>query len=387
MTDSALPVTEQAVSRFATDYLESLGATIHKDERRWTISMPANPATELSFDDTVVNVVADPAEVDDDTVALAPGSDLFERIVDDAANRGPLGSITLTGGDIEFDTPDWVASDSVEVTNQQFTPYYDRTALCVLFHVGVETVSEYQREMLRAGAVDLTDHEPRPQLAESYLELTEQSRSSLSGGSCEPSDSELIEAITACRETIMAKLHPEIQEIREKATRTATAEIEEYREYLQQRQEELKNEKQKLAERIDELSEATESTSKRTERLERLRKRKELRSELTDLRDELDDVRDSLNRGMPEKRTAVRDRHALTVQVRPVTSTVITYERGDMDVSIQSDSGSATLTFDYAVGVGTLNQPTCEQCGNPLDIDNLAVISNSVVAGQNCCGE
>lgn len=386
MTDLALPVTEQAVSRFVTDYPESLGATINKDERRWTISMPANPATELSFDDTVVNLAADPAEVDDDTVALAPGSDLFERIVDDAVNREPLGSATLTGDDVEFDSPNWVASDSVEVTNQQFTPYYDRNALCVLFHVGVETVSEYQREMIRPGAVDLTDHEQRPQLAHSYLELTEQSGSALSGGSCEPSDSEFTEALTACREMVTTKLDPEIQEIREKATRTATAEIEEYRQYLQQRQEELKNEKQKLAEQIDELSKATESTSERTERLKRLRKRKELRSDLTDLRDELDEVRDRLNRGMPKKCTAVRDRHALTVRVRPVTSTVITYERGDMEFSIQTDSRSATLTCDYAVGIGTLSQPTCEQCGTALDSQNLAVISNSVVTGQQCCG-
>lgn len=386
MTDSALPVTERAVSRFVTDYLQSLGATIHKDERRWTISMPATAATELSLDNTVVSVVANPEEADDDAVALAPGSDLFERIVDDAVKRAPLGGVTLTGDNVEFDTPDWVGSESIEVANQRFTPYYDRNAVCVLFYVGVETVSEYQREMLRAGAVDLTDHKLRPRLAQSYLELTEQSRSNMSGSSREASDSELTEAITACREMVMTKLDPKIQKIREEATHAATVEIEEYRQYLRQRREELQTEEQRLADRIDELSDAIESTSERTERLERLRNRKQLRSDLTDLRDELDGVRDSLERDVPEKRTAVRDRHALNIRVRPVTATVITYERGDMEFSIQADGCSTTLTCDYAAGVGTLSRPTCDQCGTGLDAQNIVVISNSVVTGQQCCG-
>lgn len=385
MTDTALPVTERAVSEFVTDYLTSLGATIDKDERRWTVSLPDTPATELSFDDTVVHIVSDTEEADEDAVALAPGSDLFERIVDDAVSRAPIGSVALTGDDVEFDTPDWVASDSVEVTNQRFTAYYDRTALCVMFHVGIETVSEFQRETLRAGAVDSADHKPRPQLAQTYVELAEHGEPAPSETNRRLSDSELTEAIGACREMVGIELESEIQEIREKATRTATVEIEEYRQYLRQRQEELNEETQRLTARIDELSEAIDSTSARAERLEHLRKRKELRSDLTDLRNELDGVRDSLNQGMPEKRTEVRDRHSLTVRIRPVTATMITYERGDMDISLRADGSSATLTYDYAVGVGALSQPTCDRCGTALDSENPAVISSSAVTGQQCC--
>ena len=239
--------------------------------------------------------------------------------------------------------------------------------------------------MLRAGAVDLTDSEPRPELAQSYLELTEKSGSALAGGTRKLSDSELSEAITACRNTVRTEIDSEIQEIREKATRAATVEIEEYRQYLNQRQEELRNKKQTLAERIDVLSEDIENTSERTERLEHLRKRKNLRSDLTDLRDELDGIRDSLDQDMPKKRAAVRDRHALTVRIRPVTGSVITYERGDMNLSVQADSQSTTLTCDYAVGVGTLSQPTCDQCETGLDAQNPAVMSDSMVTGYQCC--
>jgi hypothetical protein len=385
MTDATLPVTERTISEFVTDYLESLGATIQKDERRWTISMPDALQTGFSLDDTVVHLVTDPEEVDDDAVALAPGSDLFERIIDDAVDRAPLGSVTLTGDDVNFDTPDWVGSDSVEVTGQRFTPYYDRNALCVLFHIGIETVSEYQREALRAGAVDLADHEPRPRLAETYLELGEHGGPPLSEADCTLNSSELAEAVDVCRDVIQSELDPEIRGIREKATRRATAEIEEYRQYLQQRQDELRDEKGRLTDRIDELSEAIDTASERTERLEYLRKRKQLRNDLTELRDELDDVRASLSQGMPEKRTEVRDRHALTVRIRPVTATVISYERGDLDISLQSGANSATVTCDYAVGVGALTQPSCDQCGTAVDSQNPVAISNSLVIGRQCC--
>lgn len=387
MTDPALPVTERAVDEFVTDYLESLGATIRKEGRRWTVSTPDESATELSLNDTVIHLTADSEEADDDAVPLAPGSDLFERLVDDATERAPLGSVSLTGDDVEFDTPDWVRGDAIEVTDQQFTPYYDRNALCVLFHVGIETVSEYQRDLLRAVAVDLADHEPRPKLAQTCLDLSERNGTSLAETGHTIASDEVAKAISACREIVENAIDPEVREVRKKATRAATVEIEEYRKYLRQQRDELEDETQRLADRVDELSATIDTASEREERLERLRKRKEFRNELADLRDELDEVRDSLEQDLPEKRAAIRDRHALTVRIQPVTATVITYERGDLDISVRDGSRSATLTSDYAVGVGTLNQPTCEQCGAILDAQNPIVLSDTMSIGRQCCDE
>ena len=358
MTDAALPVTERAVEEFVTDYLESLGATIRKEGRRWTVSIPDESATELSLNETVIHLTADSEEADDDAVPLAPGSGLFEQLVNDATERAPLGSVALTGDDIEFDTPDWAASDSVEITGQEFTPYYDRDALCVLFHVGIETVSEYQRDLLRSVAVDLTDYEPRPRLAQTCLNLSEQSGAPPFETGHTIGDNEIVKAMSACREVVEGAIDPEVREVRQKATRAATVEIEEHRQYLRQQRDELKDETKRLADRVDELSGTIDAASERQERLERLRKRKEFRSELAELRDKLDDVRDSLDRDLPEKRGAIRDRHALTVRIRPVTATAVTYERGDLDISVRDGSCSATLTCDYAGAVRVGNQPT-----------------------------
>lgn len=387
MTDAALPVTERAVDEFVTDYLKLLGATIRKEGQRWTVSIPDESTTELSLNDTVIHLAADSEEADDDAVSLAPGSDLFERLLDDATERAPLGSVALTSDNIEFDTPDWVASDSVEVTDQQFTPYYDRNAVCVLFHVGIETVSEYQRDLLRSIAVDLTDHEPRPQLAQTCLSLSEWKGTPPPETDHTIGNDEIVKTISACREIVEGAIDSEVREVREKATRAATVEIEEYQQYLRQRRDELEDETERLADRVDELSATIDAASEREERLERLRKRKEFRSELADLRDEFDEVRDNLARDLPEKRAAIRDRHALTVRIWPVTATVITYERGDLGVSVRDGSRSATLTCDYAVGVGVLNQPTCEQCGAILDAQNPIVLSDTMGIGRQCCDE
>jgi hypothetical protein len=142
-----------------------------------------------------------------------------------------------------------------------------------------------------------------------------------------------------------------------------------------------------LVDRVEELSATIDAASERQERLKALRRRKQFRNELTDTREELDKVRNRLDQGLPEKRAAIRDRHALTVRITPVTATIINYERGDIDVSVQYDSYSTTITCDYAVGAGILNQPTCERCQTVLDSKNPIVVPDTMIIGQQCCGE
>ena len=386
MTDAALPVTERAVERVVTDYLESLGASVQKQGRQWMVSMPADAPTDLDIDGETLDLAANPDEVSGDATPLAPGSDLFERLVDEATECAPVGAVTLTGDDIDLDAHNWIAPD-VKITSQRFTPYYDRHALCVLFHVGVETVSEYQRETLRAVAVDLADYQARPAIARTCLDLTADGTPGLDAGGRSLSRDEFTDALAACRSTVEDSIDSTIRETRERATRAATVEIEEYRQYLRQRRDELAAEEQRLSDRIDDLSEAIDSASGRDDRVEGLRERKRLRNELTELRGELEEIRSDLDRGVPEKRDAVRDRHALTVRIQPVTATVVTYERGDLDIAVRSGESSATLTCDYAVGAGVLERPICETCERILDAENRAVPMASAVVGTQCCAD
>jgi hypothetical protein len=84
MTDAALPVTERAVERITEAYLASLGAEIEKDGRRWTVRIPDDADTELQLNDAILEIASDPTAVDDGALAVAPGSEFVDRLLEEA---------------------------------------------------------------------------------------------------------------------------------------------------------------------------------------------------------------------------------------------------------------------------------------------------------------
>jgi predicted RNase H-like nuclease (RuvC/YqgF family) len=149
----------------------------------------------------------------------------------------------------------------------------------------------------------------------------------------------------------------------------------------------LSDEIDNLSDRIEEVNETIETASEQQERVEGLRKRKELQSELDDLRSEHDELSSQIEAGFPGKRREIRERHALTVRIRPVAATAISYERGDLELTLQSNSRALSRTYGYAVGVGVMEDADCEQCGEPLTAENPLTITGSRTIGASCCGE
>jgi len=182
MTDAAMPVTGRAIKQFTESYLTSLGAEISKDGHRWTVTLPEEVSTDLELDGKILEFTDDPNDVGDEVHAISPESPFVERMLDESADRTPVGSLALTTDQVDIDLPTWLTDSSVDIVDKTFTPYYDRQAVCALFHVGIETVSEYQREELHAVAIDLNDHDERPRLADTYLELTNNERPELDEG-------------------------------------------------------------------------------------------------------------------------------------------------------------------------------------------------------------
>jgi Skp family chaperone for outer membrane proteins len=386
MTDAALPVTERAVERFTDAYLTSLGADITKDGRRWSVTLPDSADTELELDGGILEIVEDPSVVGEDVLAIAPESPFVERLLNEAAKRTPIGSLTLTGDQTEVRLPPWITAGSVEAAHQAFTPYYDRRALCALFHVGIETVSEYQQEELYAVAIDLNDAEERPRLAETYLELTDSDRRELTEGDIVTSEI-ITDAIETAQDTVEGKLTSTVREIREGATRAAEVELDEYRQFVRQRRDELTHEIDRLTTRIEDATETIDAASKRDARVEALRERKNLQAELDDLRAEQETLTSQLETGFPEKRREIRERHALTVRIRPVTATAVSYERGDLELTLQDGSDTITRSFGYAVGTGVIEEETCERCGSQLTEKNPLSLKRNQITGAACCDE
>jgi hypothetical protein len=385
MTDAAIPVTERAVERFVETYLSSLGATIQTDANQWRVSVPDSATTNLEFDDTTLIVASDPNEVEDSALTIAPESEFVEGLLDEAAERTPAGSLALTGEELGVRLPTWLTAGPIEVIEQSFTPYYDRRALCTLFHIGIETVSEYQTEELRAVAIDLNGDEKRPRLGETYLELAgSEDGQQLSMGP-QIDRSTLEETLLSARRALEREIEPDIQELRERATRAAAVELDEYRQYVQQRYTELDEHTERLTERLAAANETIDDAADQSERIEALRKRKELQTQRAEVRSERAELRDLIEADFSEKRREVYDRHALTVRLRPVTLTAISYERGDLALSLQGNNETTSITVAYAVGIGVLDEQRCERCDEPLTEDNPLTLDGELLVGSGCC--
>ena len=385
MTDAAMAVTEQAVERFTEAYLLSLGAEIEKEGRRWTVSLPMEAETELEIDGAVLEIASDPREVSDDAFAIASESPFVERIIDEAAKRSPTGTFALSGEQWEIQPPSWIAAGPTKVTGQTFTPYYDRRALCALFHIGIETVSEYQTEKLRAVAIDLTDQEERPRLADAYLALSESNtREQISDG-LNVDEQSIADGLESARRCVETEIAPTIQEIREQATHAAETEFDEYRQLIRQQRDELTNQIDRATERLTEVNETMDSTAAQSDRVSALRRRKQLRSKVDDLRSEVADLTARIENGFPEKHEDIRDRHSLTIRIRPVTTTVLSYERGDLALTLRTEDASKTVSYAYAVGIGVTDSPVCERCGQEITSANPLDINSQQLVGAACC--
>jgi hypothetical protein len=386
MTDASIPVTQSAVEQFTERYLRSLGCSIERSDEHWVVSVPEDTGTGISHGEhTLVRGAGSPDDDDDSTKRLHPESAFFQRLLREAGERSPTGKLSIES-DSDIETPGWIHDGGVEVQNVQFTPYYDRTAVVVLFRVGIETVSEYQQEFLRVVAVDARSEEHLPRLAESFLELTSVESNEASRGNAQLTQTKAGPLLDAARELVLDGLQDRLDEIHREASRAADSEVEEYRQMQQQRIEELQEEHSNLSSKINDLSEQI-NTGDEDSRVQALRERKELKSEYEELDETLNELRERRDSGFPERQREIRERHALDVQVTPLTLTEIEYERGEVDFNLSDGSTSRTITLGYGSGIGVTETVRCATCDRALSEHNpLQMISNGLEC-QSCAKE
>lgn len=383
MTDAALPVTQSTVVQFTEQYLNSLGCDIDKQDGRWSVIVPGDAETDIAVGDLTVVCSTDADEVGDEE-ALHPESPFFHALLEEASERNPTGRVSITAADSELLRPSWIVQSEVSLKDAEFTPYYDRTALVALFQLGIETVSEYQTELLRAIAVDTRSDEVLPELSDTLLSRTLPGRETIQ---CEPTqtDPDTAQQLVAhVRSTVVEDIQPKIDEVHEAASRSADAEIEEYRQLQQQRIKELEGTRTSLVNRIDELSVSIEESDSQGQRAEALKKRKELKAELEEIESELGDLRKRREQGFPDKQSEIRERHALEVVATPVTLTEIQYEQGEVDFTLTNRTVTGTITVGYGCGVGVTETIECERCGMPLSEGNPVSLADGAIGCENC---
>ena len=386
MTDTALPVTQETAESFAETYLTSLGCSIEKRDRVWAVTVPEGAETEALEGTSEVAVGhGDPEEFAGVDGHLAPESALFQRLIEEAAQRTPVGAFEIAATTDEITPPDWIRDGPVEVSEADFTPYYDRLAVVFLFQISIETVSEFEQKLLHAIALDARSHDELPELEETFLQVTtvdETLQETTPPSRVDATDAEQL--IDLGREAVVDRAQSRISEIRRDASRAAEAEVEDFRQMQQQRLRELETRLNTLNEKIEDLQRSAEETDSEEQRVEDLRQRKELRNERDEVTSELQDIKDRRDRGFPDKQAAIRDRHSLEVSVAPLTMTEVEYERGEATFELEQDGVNRSITIGYGSGVGVTEDFHCESCDRVLTEENpLRTITDGMKC-ENC---
>ena len=378
MTDAAVPVTQSAVETFTEQYLQSLGCTIDKQGNEWTVIPPNEVNSEL-LSESVTLVCGD--DVDDESAEeLHPESPFFQTLLSDASERTPTGKISLETDDTDVQIPVWLQESDIEARSAEFTPYYDRTALVVLFRVSIETVSEYQTELLRAVAIDTRSEEFLPTLEETFLQNVSPDDEPSASESMDMQAVDIQPLLDTASEQIVDRVQETIDDIHQEASRAADAEVEEFRQMQQQRIQALQEQLSHLSSRIDDLSDQINSSDE-GERVEALKERKELKTKHEDIEAELEDLRQRRDQGFPERQSKIRERHALDVQIKPLTITEVEYERGELEIVVTTERNTWDFTVGYGTGVGITETIDCSTCGEEFTEANLV---RNIAAGLIC---
>ena len=393
MTDVTHAVTQSALEAFTREYLNDLGAAIRENGGRWEVRLPSHVDVDFSdrheFEIALGGERRD--ETEDSVYVLTPESEFTQQLLDKAAAMATVGQLALTDSmtDGDYRDPQWIVESDVEVEDAAFSPYYDRTAVCVFVRIDVETVSEYQTQFLEAVTIDIESKDQPPGVTEILVEEFFSPKSGLRDDVTVGSDQsdvtvapeKIADAIVTGQEAAVGGVQEEIDEIRQSASRAADSEFEEYRQLQEQRINDHRTEIDSLSNRLQKLSSDVDGADSQQQRVEALEKRQELKAEKEDLEAELEELLQEKEQGYAQKRQEIYRRHSLEVNTKPTAFTLVTYERGEIEFTVADNSRTTVMRAPYAIGAGVTDEVHCENCSTQLSAENPI----SLVAGRLGC--
>lgn len=412
----ALERTVERVDAYLTAVLAAADVEVERDGSDWLVTWGTGKSTgiepldetlrdaaentirlvgrsEIRADDGDVDAGLDDAEeaaveLGADEYERTPGGRLVEAILDADAGAAPVGHWRVADGVSDVPAPDWLAGSPVEVTERSFQPYYDRTAVCVGFRASIETVDEFERNVAVPVAVDLESGEPHPQLADWFESITDrpqvaEDRIDVLDGESAPFD-RLDGVPSAARTHAESAIAPTVESVRERSTRAANVEFEEYVELQAEKIESLRDERERLSAKLETIAERLEDADTRSERLDVVSDRSELREERDEVVSELERLESKRNEGFPEKRREIQDRHSVQVELTATTVTVVEYEKGDLTLELAEEGRTCSLTVPYGRGVGITGDVTCERCDYTVASADSVHVGDGGVVCESC---
>ena len=391
MTDATHRVTQSTVEAFAREYLRALGGSIRENETHWRVTLPSDVDVGFASDSTFDLLLTDDETGDRDEFVLTPESEFTRQLLDDASGANPVGTVTLTDDllDEEYLLPEWLTNSPLTVTNASFSPYYDRTAVCLFVEIGIETVSVYQTGFLEAVSIDTSSKQPLPHLAETAVD------SFFDPGGCRsarPRDAEdltptadgLEATLAAGREAALEGIRDELENVRRLASRAADAEFEEYRQLREQQLGDLRDELRSVTDTLTAVAVETTGVDSQKQRVESLKERKRLRSDKQRLEQRRDEHLGEKKRGYRRKRREIYERHAIAVTTKPIATTLVVYERGELALELRNGSSFGSMRVPYAIGAGVVDDVRCDRCNRLLSRDNPVRSTSDGLGCRSC---
>lgn len=395
MTDATHAVTQSALEAFAREYLSNLGATIRDDGARWQVQLPSH--VDVGFTDShEFDIVLDTetGEELDSKHILSPESGFTQQLLEEASEVAPVGQVALTEAvtNGEYQYPPWILESDVDVNDATFSPYYDRTAICVFVWIDIETVSEYQTQFLEAVTIDIESNESLPNVTELLVAeffspkstwTTEATEDDVSGAEAIAAE-KLHDAFSTGQKAAVENIENTIAEVRQSASRAADSEFEEYRQLQEQRINELQNEISSLSDRLQKLSTEVDEAGSPQQRVEALEKRKELKEEQEKIESEVEGILQEKSSGYTQQKQKIDRRHAIKVNTEPKAFSIVLYERGEIELELGTGSKTAVIRAPYAIGAGVTDEVRCENCQKPLSGENPVRVSAGDVYCRYC---
>jgi len=396
MTDVTHAVTQSALEAFTREYLNDLGAAIRENGNRWEVRLPSH--VDVDFSDRHEFEIALDGESRDETeesvYVLTPESEFTQQLLDEAATMATVGQLALTDAmtDGDYRDPPWIVESNVEVEDAAFSPYYDRTAICVFVRIDLETVSEYQTQFLEAVTIDVESKDQLPGVTEilvdEFFSPKSGGRDNVTGGNDESdvtiAPEELTDAIVTGQQAAVEGVQEESDEIRQSASRAADSEFDEYRQLQEQRINDRRTEINSLSNRLQNLSTDVDGADSQQQRVEALEKRQELKAEKEDIEEELEELLQEKEQGYAQKHQEIYRRHSIEVNTRPTAFTLVTYERGEIEFTVADNGRTTVMRAPYAIGAGVTDEVHCENCNTQLSAENPISLVAKRLGCQSC---
>lgn len=394
MTDATHAVSQSALEIFTRAYLTGLGASIREDKNRWSVRLPNHVDVDFVEKTEFEVILSEQMATEDDSVhLLTPESEFAQHLLDEAAEMAPVGQIALTkeATDSNYAYPSWITESSAEVVETTFSPYYDRLAISVFVRIGVETVSEYQTQLLEAVTIDLQSRDQLPGLTNLLVsdffspdgsQISQPTGEGLNNEALVPPE-KLIDAVADSQKAAKCEVAEKIKDIRQSASRAATSEFEEYQQLQEQRINDLQNEISSLTDRLQRLATEVDDAKSQRQRIEVLERRKEVKTDIENLESELAKIVQEKEQGYSNEQREIFDRHAIKVITKPVALTLISYERGEIDFTLSKAGKEQSIRVPYAIG-GVTDEVNCENCSETLSKENPIHLTEDGIGCMAC---